>query len=414
MVGMRQGLNAGGWLRLAGMCWGWWVGAGALRAADWPQWRGPDRNGISMESAWSADWPAAGPKIAWRARVGLGFAAVSVMEGRVVTTGHDDGKDHVVCFEGESGRELWRHSFPSELGDRFFEGGTTGTPTISGGRVYVLNRWGDTFCLDLVTGKPVWHRNVAELTEARVPDWGFGGSPVVEDGRVFLNVGEGGLALSAKDGEILWKSGTRSAGYSTPVFRGEGEQRWMVVGTAQGYAAVRPSDGTEVWRIRWLTQYGVNAADPIIEGDQMFLSTGYGKGGAMFRLGKGEPELVWKTKVLRTQMNPAVLWKGHLYGVDGDTTERASLKCVEFGTGTEKWSQAGFGSGGVMVAGERLVALSGSGELMVGEASPAGFDPVARAQVLGGKSWTVPVLAGGRIHCRNSRGEVVVVDVRMK
>ncbi|MCW5557205.1 MAG: alcohol dehydrogenase, partial [Verrucomicrobiae bacterium] len=140
-------------------------------------------------------------------------------------------------------------------------------------------------------------------------------------------------------------------------------------------------------------------------------STGYGKGAALFRLGEGEPSPVWKGKSLRTQMNAAVLFGGHLYGVDGDTTQKAALKCVEAATGTEKWSHAGFGSGGVIIADSRLIALSGTGELMTAPASPEQFEPVSRAQVLGGKCWTAPVLANGRVYCRNSRGDTVCVEL---
>jgi outer membrane protein assembly factor BamB len=166
--------------------------------------------------------------------------------------------------------------------------------------------------------------------------------------------------------------------------------------------------------VRWVTEYGVNASDPIVEGDRMFLSTGYGKGGGLFKLGAGagQPEALWTTKKLRTQLNAAVLFKGHLYGADGDTTQRASLKCLDFATGDEKWAQPGFGSGAAIIADGKLIALSGSGELMVARVSPEGFKPVSRAQILGGKNWTAPVLANGRIYCRNSRGDVVVVDVR--
>ena len=127
----------------------------------------------------------------------------------------------------------------------------------------------------------------------------------------------------------------------------------------------------------------------------MFLATGYGKGGGLFKLGAGEPESLWKTKKLRTQLNAAVLYQGHLYGVDGDTTQKAALKCLDFATGDEKWAQPGFGSGGVIIADGKLIAFSGTGELSVAPATPTGFNPTARAQVLGGKCWTAPVLAIG-------------------
>lgn len=382
-----------------------------LLAGDWPQWRGPTRNGISTESGWLDTWPAEGPKVAWKAKVGLGFSSFVVAEGRAYTMGHADSQDTVFCFDAATGKQVWKHSYPAELGDKYFEGGTTGTPTVEDGRLFTLSRWGDAFCFDAVSGKVIWSKNVKQETGARVPDWGFGGAPLVHGNLVILNVGDAGLALKRETGDIAWRSGAKSAGYSTPLPVGQGAEALGIFSSGQAYLAVKLSDGSPVWNVRWLTEYGVNAADPILDGDHLFLSTGYGKGGALFRLGAAEPQQVWKNKTLRTQMNPAVLHRGHLYGVDGDTTEKASLKCVELATGTEKWSQPDFGSGGGIVADGRLIALSGMGELMVAPATPEAFKPTSRAQVLGGKTWTAPVLSHGRIFCRNSRGDVVCLDV---
>ncbi len=383
-----------------------------LAADEWARWRGPSNNGISTEKGWKSTWPADGPKIAWKAKVGLGYSSVVIGGGRAYTLGHADEKDTIFCFDAATGKELWKHSFDAELGDKYFDGGTTGTPTLVGDKLYALNRWGEAFCLDAATGKVVWHRNVQETTGAQVPDWGFTGAPVVANGRVYLNVGEAGLALDAGTGAIAWKSSTKSAGYSTPFATGTADRSVLILGNSDAYVAIRPSDGKEAWRIKWTTQYGVNAADPIIEGDRLFISSGYGKGSALFKLGAGEPEMLWKSKALRSQMNAAVLFEGHLYGVDGDTTEKAALKCLDFATGKEKWSQPGFGSGGVIIADRQLIALNGTGELSIAPASPEAFKPTARAQVLGGKTWTAPVLSGGLVYCRNSRGDLVAVDVR--
>ncbi len=383
-------------------------------ATDWPHWRGPSRNGISTETGWTDQWPAAGPSVAWKAGVGLGFSSFAVANGRVVTAGHADEKDTVFCFDAMTGKEIWKHSYPSDLGDKYFDGGTTGSATIEGDRVFWLSRWGDVFCFNAADGKVVWNKNVQAETKARVPDWGFTGAPLVLGDKLILNIGEAGLALDKKSGNVLWQSATRSAGYSTPLpFKQGGDVR-VVMGNEQAYVAVNPADGKEAWRIKWLTQYGVNAADPIVDGNRILLSSGYGKGAGLFELGGAEPKEIWKSKVIRTQMNPAVLHQGHLYGVDGDTTEKASLKCVDFATGAEKWKHANFGSGGVIIADGKLIALSGTGELLVAPASPESFKPTARAQVLGGKCWTAPVLANGFIYMRNSRGDVVAVDVRKK
>ncbi|MBX3732970.1 MAG: PQQ-binding-like beta-propeller repeat protein [Verrucomicrobiae bacterium] len=385
-----------------------------LRADDWTHWRGPTRNGISAESGWSDRWPDDGPRVAWKARVGLGFSSFVVGEGRAYTMGHAEEQDTIFCLDAATGRELWRHAYPAALGDKFFDGGTTGTPTLDAGRLFTLSRWGDVFCLDAATGTVLWTLQVVTETGARIPDWGFGGAPLVLGERVYLNVGDGGLALERETGAVAWRSGTRSAGYSTPLPVGRGSETLGLFSTGQSYLAVRLRDGSPTWSLRWLTEYGVNAADPIVDGDHLFLSSGYGKGAALYRLGPGEPVQVWKSKVLRTQMNAAVLLGGHLYGVDGDTTEKAALKCVEAATGAELWSQGGFGSGGLIIAGGRILALGGTGELMVAPATPDGFEPVSRSQVLGGKTWTAPVLANGRVYCRNSRGDVVCLDLQAR
>jgi len=390
------------------------VGVANLSANDWPHWRGPDRSGISTENGWADSWPASGPAIAWKAQVGLGFSSFAVSGGRAFTVGHADEKDTVFCFDAATGKVVWKHSYPADLGDKYFEGGTTGSPTIDGDNVFWLSRWGDTFCFNAADGKIIWSKNVQQVTKARLPDWGFTGAPLVLDNKLILNVGEAGLALDKKTGAILWQSATKSAGYSTPLPSKRGNDTLVVVGSGQAYVAVNAQDGKEAWRIKWLTQYGVNSTDPIIEGDRVFLCTGYGKGATLFKIGGPAPEEVWKSKTFHTQLNGAVLYRGHLYGVDGDTTEKASLKCLDFATGTEKWKQPNFGTGGLIIADGKIIALSAAGELMVAPASPDGFKPVARAQVLGGKSWTAPVLADGRIYCRNSRGEIAVIDVRKK
>ena len=145
-------------------------------SGDWPHWRGPQRNGVSSEADWLDTWPAEGPPIAWRAKVGLGFSSFVVAQGRAFTLGHADGQDTVWCFEAATGRVLWKYSYPAELGDKYFDGGTTGTPAIDGRNVFVLSRWGDLFCFAADTGNVVWSKNIQKETGVRIPDWG---SPMI-------------------------------------------------------------------------------------------------------------------------------------------------------------------------------------------------------------------------------------------
>jgi outer membrane protein assembly factor BamB len=371
-------------------------------ADDWPHWRGPVRNGVSAEKAqpWS--------EVRWKAEVGTGFSSVAVAKGRVVTIGNANDTDTVFCLDAEKGDVLWKHSYPSELGDKLFEGGPTSTPTIDGDRVYTLGRFGDLFCLDLATGKVVWSAQLQKDGGFPPPAWGFGGSPLVLDDLLVLNVGDAGTALDKSSGKVVWKSAPLESGYSTPLPIRRGGETLLLLGSAKSYVAVNAGTGAEVWRVKWITSYGVNAADPILDGDRMLVSTGYGKGAALFKLGAAEP--LWQSRVLRTQMSPPVLIDGHVYGMDGNADEKTFLKCVEFATGTQKWSQPVSGVGSITAAGSDLVVLSGTGELLVGPASPEGFKPAHRTKVSDGKWWTVPVVANGRLYCRNADGQLFCLD----
>jgi len=387
------------------------------RADDWPQWRGPARNGISQEKNWLDHFPDQGPPIAWKATVGLGFSSIVVANGKACTAGHANGLDTVFCFDALTGKEIWKQSYPSELGDKYFEGGTTSSPTLDGNHLYWLSRWGDLYCFDAASGKINWNRQLVKETEARVPSWGFSGAPTVFKNLLLLNVGDAGMAVDKETGKQIWKSGDGDAGYNTPlpVTRGDKTEIWFANGEA--YLSVGPETGKEIWRMKWLTEYGVNASDPLAYADKVFISTGYGKGAALFKppiTSDGQSEVIWKNRILRTQLNGAVLIDKHLYGVDGDTTEKAQLKCVEIETGKQVWAQPDFGTGGIIVADGKIIALAASGELMIAPVSTEGFKPTARAQILGGKSWTAPVLANGLVYCRNSRGDIVAVDLRKK
>ena len=389
------------------------VMASAARGEDWPCWRGAAHDGVSHETGWLDHWPQGGPRILWKANVGTGFSSFAVAGGKVYTAGNADNTDTVLCFEAETGKVLWKHSYTAELGDKFFEGGTTGTPAIDGGHAYFLSRWGDAFCLDAATGKLVWSKNLQKEAGARAPGWGFGGSVLVFRDLLLLNVGEAGMGLDKNTGKIIWQSAKRDSGYSTPLPVEVGGKWRVLLASEKAYIAVDPLSGKESWRIKWLTQYGVNAADPMVDGDLALISSGYDKGAALLKMkDDGEPQIVWKSRIIRTQTNPGVRIGPYVYAADGDAPDSPPLKCIEFATGKQKWEQADLPVGGIVAADGKLIVMSQQGELMVAPASPDGFNATARAQVLGGKCWTVPVLTNGRIYCRNARGDVVCVDVK--
>lgn len=389
-------------------------GGSVLEAGEWPIYRGSNHDGISTETGWSAEFDGDGPKVLWEAEVGIGFASFAVVDGKVYTTGHADDEDTVFCHGAADGKLVWKHSYPADLGDKYYEGGTSATPTVSGGKVYHLSRWGDVFCFEAATGKVVWSKNVQKETEAKIPDWGFAGSPYVTGDLVILNVGQSGVALNKATGKTVWTSGKESAaGYST-AYPLAGDKGIVVLAAEDAYNAVEAKTGKVVWTLPWKTRYGVNAAAPIQSGDKLFISSGYNRGCGLFQLGEGTPTAIWENKNLRNQFNSSVLIDGYVYGIDDDESKKASLRCVELATGEVKWTEKGIGFGALMAAEGKLIVQTDKGELVVAEATEKAFEEISRAQVLSGRCWTVPVLVDGRLYVRNAEGAVKCLSLKKK
>jgi len=378
-------------------------------AGDWPQWRGPTRDGISSETGWSTQWPAEGPKQVWKASVGTGYAGMSVANGRLYTMGNTGDIDTVYCLDANTGAEIWKHSYPCSPKDPMGYAGPRCTPTIEAGRVYSVSRLGHVFCLEAATGKVIWAKELQKTDGAKVPQWGFSGSPLIEGNLFIIEGGGKGAGLVAWDkatGAEVWQSGSDAAGYSSAVATGAGDQRTVIMLHAQSVVARRVRDGQEVWRHPWKTSYDVNAATPLIAGDKVFISSGYNHGAALLQIAGAAPQVVWENKHMRNQMNPCVLIDGHLYGFDEN-----QLKCLDFNTGEVKWSERKFGKGSLMAADGKLILLGDRGLLGVAQVSNSGYVELASAQVIGGKDvWVVPVLANGKIYCR-SKADLICVDV---
>ena len=383
--------------------------AGTLTAADWPNWRGPDLDGISRETGWTSEWSAAGPAVLWKANVGIGFSSFAVAAGRVYTMGNENDRDSVICLDAADGREVWRHSYDEPKAPQLYEGGPNSTPTVDGDRVYTLSRSGKFFCLDATTGKVQWSVDLQADHGIEVPKkghWGLSGSPLVSGDHVVLNAGRAGMAFDRKTGKLVWETGKEPAAYATPVPAQLNGRAVLLVFAAPGLVALDPATGKELWLHPWKTSWDVNAADPIVEGNRIFITSGYNHGAALLDVGSGKPEVVWENKNMRSQLSGGVLVDGHVYGMD-----EKQLRCIDLASGEVKWTEKRSGKGSVLVADGKLIVLSEKGELMVAPVSPDGFNATASAQVLGGKCWTLPVLANGRIYARNAAGDVVCLDV---
>jgi outer membrane protein assembly factor BamB len=387
-----------------------------VRADDWYRWRGPDLNGISQETNWTIAWPKEGPKQLWKASVGMGFSSMTVANGRLYTMGNKENEDTIYCFDADTGALIWKHSYPCVLDPRFYEGGTLSTPTVDGSHVYTISKRGDAFCFEAATGKIRWQKHLIQELGLAVPSktdnwWGFAGSPLVRGDLLIFNAASDGTALNRNDGKVVWSNGKNFSGYATPVpFRQNGINL-LALAVAESIVAVGEQDGMVLWRYPWKTAYNVNAPDPIISGDRIFVSS-YRHGCVLLQMKGASVEKVYENRHINNHLNACVLIGGFLYGIDGDAGYAGGVACLDFATGNLRWSEKSTGTGALMAAGNKLIILGEKGELVIAEASPKEFKPLARAQVLGGKCWTTPVLANGRIYCRNSKGELVALDVR--
>ncbi|MDD4872212.1 MAG: PQQ-binding-like beta-propeller repeat protein [Kiritimatiellae bacterium] len=380
-----------------------------IRAADnfdWPQFRGPDRDGISRENVLNPKSLSAGPKITWKINVGNGWSSVSICGDKLFTMGNVNNKDIVYAVSVKEGKEIWRHSYPCDPGNH---SGPRTTPTTDGKAVYSLSRNGDLFCLNIDDGKVIWEKNILRDGGGENIEWGIAGSPVIYNDMLLMNAGEGGVAFDRKTGTKIWSSGGKG-GYSTPVVFKKGAMDCVALFSSKGLCVVEARTGKQRAFVDWKTSYDVNAADPVPVSGKIFISSGYNRGCALIDISGTEPKIVWENKAMRNHFSSCVLFNGDLYGIDGNTG-KGTLKCLDPTTGKEKWAQ-NLGFGGMTVAGDKIIMLNESGDLFIAKAVPDNYGELASAKgVLTKTCWTAPVFCRGTIFCRNNKGDLVAVDV---
>ena len=367
---------------------------------DWPCWRGPRHDGISAETGLEAKWESAPPTV-WEADLGSGFSGIVCVDGKLYTCGTRDGKQVLFCLDADSGKILWQQALAEAYRESTGGDGPRGTPTVDEGRVYVQAAQGRLACFQAGDGKEVWSRQFEAA-----PQWGYSGSVLIE-GNMAIAIGgdsDGPLiALDKKTGKSIWKCGSGPAGYSTPyAFTFDGG-RYVVGFLGKVIVIADVKSGQEVWSLPWQTDWDVNAATPIYNDGRLFLSSGYGHGSVLLKLSRAGDKLnatpVWEDKSILAKFQTPVLYEGNLYTSD----EAQRLTCVDFATGTAKWSRRNrsFRHGTVVLAEGRLFVLTENGRLLIGPASPDGFEPTTDVQILSGRCWTVPTLYKGRLYARN-------------
>ena len=381
------------------------------QSLGWPQWLGPDRNGISPETGLFGDKLSLNES--WRVQGGKGFSGMSVVGDSLYTMYIHGGDEYAVCLDARNGQVLWRTRTDDLLMERQGGDGPRATPTVDDGMVYVSSAYGKLFALDSRTGAEKWSRDLVSEYGSKRARWGFCPSPLVAGDLVLIEAGGGGHSLIAFDknsGDVAWTTGSDKLGYSSPIAVTIGQTRQAVFFTGYGLVSVAPQQGKVLWQHPWTTRHDVNAATPVfIPPDRFFISSGYGTGGTVVEVSATDSgysvKEVWRNTEMKNHFATSIYYQGHLYGFDGSI-----LKCIDAGTGAEKWKTRGYGKGTLIFADGHLVILGERGNLGLAEATPEGFVEKAGFPALKGRCWTVPTLAGGRLFLRDEQ-EIVCLNL---
>jgi outer membrane protein assembly factor BamB len=397
-----------------------------LMATEWPDYRGPTHDGISSETI-KVPFPAGGPKVLWTAPTTNGFSSFSIGGGEAFTQvgreANGSQREFVIALDDKTGKELWAVDVgQSEYGNA---GGMSGaknnnggdgprsTPVINDGKVYVLASDLGLYCLDPKSGKEVWKKNLVKDFGGKNITWKNAASPLIDGDLLFVAAGGKGeslIAFNKKTGEVAWKSGTESITHATPIIGTILGVKQVIYFVQSGLVSVTPDTGKELWRASF--PYKVStAASPVICGDIVYCAAGYGVGSAAFKIAKNGNDLtatqIWRVngnKDVANHWSTPVYKDGYLYGMFSfKEYATGPLKCVDVATGKVVWDKPGFGAGQVILAGDKVIALSDDGQVVVVQASPTGYSEISRVQAIGGKCWSTPALSDGHLYVRSTK-----------
>lgn len=379
----------------------------------WFQYRGPSRDGISVETGLTKTFGPTGPKTLWRIPIGAGFSAVSVVGDRLYTMHAESGREFAICLDAATGRKIWSTGigaiFNNEYGD-----GPRSTPTVEGDVAYVHGSQGRLAALQLKDGSVIWQVELRQAFEGDLPTWAFTSAPLLIGDMVIIESGgKGARAVAAfdkKTGALRWTSHEDQIVYSSPLpieFKG---RQQIVVMTKREVIGL-DLKGQRRWGFPFAPDGTIKPAPPVfVAPDLIFVSASYGIGAKVARLvAEGETitaQPVWEGVQMKNHFNGSVSIGNHLYGFD-----TATLKCIEATTGKTLWAKRGLGKGSLIVANGMLIIMGETGELVLAEATHEAYRELARANVLEGRSWTQPTLWQGRLYLRNHT-ELVALDLR--
>lgn len=428
-------------------------------ADDWPQFLGPSANGMSAETGLLDNFPANGPPLVWEKKIGTGYSAPSIRGERLVLHHRLGDEEIVECLDAASGKSLWRYAYPSKFEDPYgYNNGPRCTPLLTADRCYTFGAEGKLLCLELATGKLVWQRDTDKDWEIPPAFFGVGATPILEGNLLIVMVGgqpnSGMVAFDAATGKTIWESvgeknwngkpklgwpgeppvvwarHDKMASYATPVAASINGERRIFALMRQGLVMLDPRTGVvdDSYWFRARVEESVNAANPIVVGNHVFITSSYYKSGAMLlRITKDfKFEEAWRSLVLEVHFTTPVMRDGFLYAFSGRNEPDASFRCVEITSGQLAWERDEawrhdtrqpnkYGRGSAILADGKLIVLGEGGLLGLFRVNPTKPIELSRWQVpqLQYPTWAAPVLSNHRLYLR-SEDRLVSFDIRKK
>ena len=386
----------------------------AAIAGSWTDFRGPTRDGVYRQRPVAATWPAGGPRLLWKQPVGVGHASFVIARGVAYTIEQRRNREVVAAYDIGTGRERWTHGWDAFFSEAMGGDGPRATPTYDDGILYALGAAGELRALRADSGTLVWRTNILDDAGAANLQWGMSAAPLIVDGKVIVQPGGRGASMVAYDagsGKVAWKSLDDQQAYVSPMLVTLAGRRQIVTVTGDRAIGVSVDDGTLLWSHPWVTDNRLNIAQPVVIGpSRLFLSSGYGKGAAAIELtpsgDRFRATTIWEHTRMKNKLSSSVLLDGSLYGLD-----EGILACVDAATGQLAWKGGRYGHGQVILAGDRLLITTETGELALVHATPARFEELARVPGIEGRTWNVPAIEDGILLVRNA-SEMAAFDIR--
>lgn len=378
-----------------------------LRALNYPQFLGPNRNCKVDGLKLARDWQRHPPHELWRQAIGEGWSSFAVVDHFAVTQEQKGDQERVVCYDIKTGGIIWTHSDTARYETVLGGIGPRATPTINSGYVYTQGATGLLNCLDLKSGKRIWHKNILTDNHATPHAYGVSGSPLVLDSLVVVCPGgtpnRSLVAYHRLSGELVWASGSDRAGYSSPMVTTLAGVRQILIFNDAHVVAHRPTSGEILWQFPWLGETEKVAQPVILPGNKVLISSGYSVGSKLLQIKRGKngvlsPTLLWESNRLKAKFTNLAYQDGYVYGLDDGI-----LACLDISNGKRKWKRGRYGHGQLILVDDLLLILTESGDIALAEAKPDAYQELARIPAIKGKTWNNPAVAGPYLLVRNSR-----------